>query len=719
MTSSANRVGFLFDDELSPEQQAALEWCEATGIDAEPVSLADIAAGAEALEAYDVCWWHRTESLESVAKLSDCREAFDTYLRGGNGLLLSLRALEAVSTLGIDPVAPDVSTVEDPTTTTGLLVQAAYDEQPVFADLNGLRVPTRVPDGPQPSARYEAILPERGVPLSSTLREDREAPHEVALVGWQMGAGDVAGLGTAVQFEGPTTDETAANRRRLLENLLGVLSADDQRLTDGRPEDATALSRRRAALADDHHRPQYHLSPPANWLNDPNGVIQWNDEYHVFYQYNPGGPYHGTIHWGHAVSDDLVTWEDRPVALTPSPDGPDRDGCWSGCAVDVDGTPLILYTGGRGDLQLPCLGTATDDDLSVWEKSDENPIIDTLPEEPPLRSTEHWRAEFRDHSVWQADDGTWHHLIGSGIEDGGGTALLYTSDGDELTDWEYQGPILVGNPERDGHMWECPELLDFGERQLLHISNYEAVRYYLGGYDADDGAFDVDRTGLLDHGSFYAPQSLRDDDGRWLMWGWVKPERDASAQWDAGWSGTLSLPRLVDLDAGGRLRQRPAPELTALREAHVHEETATLTDEHRSLPVTGRALEMRAEVRIDDADEFGLVVRQSPDEEEETLIRYTRESNVVVDRAASSVDSRVSDEPVSMPVTPVDDSLSLRLFLDGSVLELFANDRHCLTTRIYPTREDSNGVSLYAAGGTVTLEALDIWQLGSAWPNPE
>src|SRR5215475_5990469 len=86
--------------------------------------------------------------------------------------------------------------------------------------------------------------------------------------------------------------------------------------------------------ANDPHRPRYHFLPPANWLNDPNGLIQWNGEYHMFYQYNPNGPFHGTIHWGHAVRTDLVHWRHLPVALAPEPGTADEDGCWSGVAVD-------------------------------------------------------------------------------------------------------------------------------------------------------------------------------------------------------------------------------------------------------------------------------------------------------------------------------------------------------------------------------------------------
>ena len=101
----------------------------------------------------------------------------------------------------------------------------------------------------------------------------------------------------------------------------------------------------RAALAGDPHRPQYHFLPPANWMNDPNGLIEWSGQLHLFYQYNPHGAFHGTIHWGHAVSQDRVHWEDLPIALAPTPGGLDAGGCWSGCAVDDGGTPTLLYTG--------------------------------------------------------------------------------------------------------------------------------------------------------------------------------------------------------------------------------------------------------------------------------------------------------------------------------------------------------------------------------------
>jgi beta-fructofuranosidase len=107
-----------------------------------------------------------------------------------------------------------------------------------------------------------------------------------------------------------------------------------------------------ARRVNDPQRPRYHFLPPANWMHDPNGLIQWGTTYHLFYQYNPNGPFHGTIHWGHATSEDLVHWRHLPIALTPTPGGADADGCWSGCALNDDGIPTLLAEGGDAHLNV-------------------------------------------------------------------------------------------------------------------------------------------------------------------------------------------------------------------------------------------------------------------------------------------------------------------------------------------------------------------------------
>ena len=209
-----------------------------------------------------------------------------------------------------------------------------------------------------------------------------------------------------------------------------------------------------AGHGDDPQRPHYHFLPPANWLNDPNGLIQWNGAYHMFYQYNPHGPFHGTIHWGHAVSTDLVHWEHLPIALAPTPDGPDEDGCWSGCAGADNGVPTLIYSGNRGGAQRACLATSSDG-LLTWQKHPDNPVIPAPP--PGLHL-----VEFRDHCVWR-EDGMWYQLIGAGIEGHGGTALLYRSA--DLRAWEYLHPLLIGDQQRFAPLWT----VIVGHKKAFHV----------------------------------------------------------------------------------------------------------------------------------------------------------------------------------------------------------------------------------------------------------
>jgi beta-fructofuranosidase len=398
------------------------------------------------------------------------------------------------------------------------------------------------------------------------------------------------------------------------------------------------------------------------------------------------------------------------VALSPDPDGPDRDGCWSGCAV-VDGdTVRMLYTGGRGRDQLPCLATATDPELRHFEKYADNPVIASVPGDLPLLETDHWRAEFRDHSVWRAD-GVWYQIVGTGVADVGGAALLYRAT--DLTEWEYVGPLLVGDWAGAGAMWECPELLDLGGKHLLHVSNYDEVQYYLGEVDVDAPGFERERSGVLDYGDFYAPQSLRDDEGRHLTFGWVPERRDVDAQWEAGWSGCLSLPRHLSLGADGGLRQRPAPELATLREERLLDHDGPLrTGAPRRLTVPGNRYEVRLDVALDPGASLELVCRETPARRERTVVRYDGEA-VTLDRSAASLDPRVEGGEARMPVAG--DGLSLSAFVDGSVVELFANERRCLTGRTYPTREDAEGLTLRTTGGDARVDA-DVWRLAGTWP---
>src|SRR5215472_7642889 len=133
----------------------------------------------------------------------------------------------------------------------------------------------------------------------------------------------------------------------------------------------------REKLATDPQRPRYHFMPAANWMNDPNGPLQWKGEYHLFYQYNPNGAFWGTMHWGHARSKDLVHWEHLPIALAPTPGGPDKGGVFSGSAFVNQGVPTLVYTG--VDPEVQCLATSAD--IIHWTKFNANPVIAGPPPE--------------------------------------------------------------------------------------------------------------------------------------------------------------------------------------------------------------------------------------------------------------------------------------------------------------------------------------------------
>jgi beta-fructofuranosidase len=452
-------------------------------------------------------------------------------------------------------------------------------------------------------------------------------------------------------------------------------------------------------------------------MNDPNGLIQHRGRYHLFYQYNPSEPRWGNIHWGHAVSDDLLHWHHLPVALAPQPGTPDEDGCFSGCAVDDCGTPTLLYTGVRGPEQLPCLATALDDDLIRWRRDGSNPVIAAPP--PGLEL-----VGFRDHAVWR-EDGGWRQLVGAGIEGVGGTVLLYRSD--DLRDWSYQGPLLVGDRDSAaqpsaGGMWECPDFFELDDRHVLVVSAYERrtlnyALYFAGDYV--DGRFEPRQRGLVDHGRrFYAPQTLLDDRRRRVMWGWLQEGRPVHAQVAAGWSGVMSLSRQLGVDHAGRLTVRPVPELSAGRGRHLR----VTADGARSpgVPafggIRGRALEMIATFRAPERGRLGVRVLCSPDGAEQTRIVYDAElRRVEIDTATASLDPDAERCLRAAPLEPLDQTIRLHIFLDHSVIEVFANQRTAISERVYPTRQDSVHVGLIHDGAKPIPLQLDVWQRHSIW----
>jgi beta-fructofuranosidase len=477
----------------------------------------------------------------------------------------------------------------------------------------------------------------------------------------------------------------------------------------------------RHGTASDPQRPIYHITPPRGWLNDPNGLIQWGEQVHLFYQHNPHGAVHSTIHWGHVVSDDLVRWRHLPIALTPTPDSPDADGCWSGVAVDDGGVPTIIYSGASTVGQRACLALSTDGLLS-WTKFAGNPVI---PEPPPGLDL----VAYRDHCVWREADG-WRMLIGAGLHGVGGAALLYHSA--DLRHWEYRHPLCTGDlhehkPVWTGSMWECPDFFPLGDQHVLMVAvwDHEILNYTVamsGHYDGQ--RFTSQQLAKLDYGDrhFYAPQSFRDRQGRRIVFGWLQEGCSGEAQLARGWSGAMSLPRELRLNIDGAIFTTPLPELAALRREHTCAAARILTP-GQLMPldeVSGDALEIKAELRPAPHGEVGLALRRAPDGSEETRIRYdARKQQLTLDRTHSSLDSETERAAHVAPLALREgEPLRLHLFLDRSVIEVFANEQVVITSRIYPSRVDSTGVAAFAEHEPATLLALDAWTMGSIWDDP-
>jgi beta-fructofuranosidase len=456
----------------------------------------------------------------------------------------------------------------------------------------------------------------------------------------------------------------------------------------------------------DYLRPRYHVLPERGWLNDPNGLIKVDGTYHLFYQHNPDEAVWGDIHWGHASSTDLVHWRHEPIALTPTPGGPDADGCWSGSAVMGPDGPVIFYTGRAGDRETILLAHG-DADLRTWRKDASNPILGA-PTEPRV-------TDFRDPRVWH--DGTvWNMVIGVGLVAGPGAVLLYRSQ--DLYHWELGGPIIEGAADSRGEVWECPDVFSVdGQGVLIYsVTPGEASTGFVTG-EWDGHSFAVTREGPMDLGPyFYAAQTLADGPDRRIVWGWLREGRSVDAQRTAGWSGVMSLPRVISIDGEGRLLMQPVPELEALRR-----EVSTIRGVrleaggvHELDADAGHAWEAR--IRFSSAPGAGLrlVLGASPDGREQTLVECDAVAGtLVVDRRQSSLAVDADHDLAAFQLwesarTEVD----LRVFVDGSVVEMFI-DGLSVTTRIYPTANDSTGVRLTALGGDVLLRSSEFWPLAT------
>ena len=481
------------------------------------------------------------------------------------------------------------------------------------------------------------------------------------------------------------------------------------------PADVLQVRRR---LAADPHRPLYHYLPPANLLKDPNGLIHWKGRWRLFYQSNPYDMLDGNMQWSHAVSKDLVHWRDLPVAFAPTQGGPDGGGCYSGPIVLVDGVPTAVYFGNDRGI---CIAQAHPHDelLIHWHKHKSNPIIPVPPADSPWKPFD--PCVFRDGEDWVM-------LCGGRVETGDTAYTLVSKD---FFHWKFLHNFYDSDRRWTRTIDDCavPDFFPLGRRHALVFSSHAGqTQYYLGSYSSEDkkfypeehGRFSHPRPLSLEHGDPQAPMTVLAPDGRRVFFSWLSEGRRLDTQHDTGWGGVIWLPRVMSLDVHGKLRIEPVEELKTLRQRQ--RRLAPRRIEPGSdvlLDISGTTREIEAVIDPARSAECGFRLRCSPGGEESTTVVYrSPERELAIDVSNSSLDKDVVDRHgQSAPLGLAEgEMLNLRIYLDQSVLEVFANGRQCLTKRIYPSREDSNQIRLFAVGDFAELRALDTWDMKPIWP---
>lgn len=494
-------------------------------------------------------------------------------------------------------------------------------------------------------------------------------------------------------------------------------------LTKSRIQQAEEALQNAKEKVNECYRLGYHIMAPANWINDPNGLIQYKGEYHVFYQHHPYDENWGPMHWGHVKSKDLVHWEHLPIALAPT-ETYEKDGCFSGSAVDDNGVLTLIYTGNifvdrEKDIldQSQCIATSSDG--IHFTKETENPVI--------LKHPEEGSGHFRDPKVWKHED-HWYMVLGTRKEDIGKVVLYKSRD---LRHWEYLG-VLAESDGTEGYMWECPDFFEIGGKHVLLFSpqgieaegekyqNLFQTGYIVGDFNYETFEFSRGEFKELDYGhDFYAVQTLLDDHGRRIAIGWMDMWESPMPTKEHGWAGALTLPRELSLTPDGKIAMNPVIELERLREKSIDLSINKLDSESIDTGIKEDLLEIKVDFSLKDmtADEFGLKLRCNEEGTEETVVGFdVRSSKLFINREKSGKEvNGVRKSKVELTT----DTLSLHLYLDRTSLEVFANNGlNVLTSRIYP-QTSSLGVKFYAKNGVVQIKDLNVWKLKDIWKESE
>jgi beta-fructofuranosidase len=461
-------------------------------------------------------------------------------------------------------------------------------------------------------------------------------------------------------------------------------------------------------LQTDPLRPQFHLVPQAGFVGDPCAPRYFNGNYHIFFHGSYGGR-----GWAHAMSPDLLHWRHLPIALAPGDGSYDSYGTFTGSVLPGTDAPTVIYAGvtkvpreretirAEGLREVQCIATSNDPDLRTWRKLP-HPVIDGPP--PGIKVT-----GFRDPFGWKDND-TWYVGVGSGFPQVGGNVMLYSSK--DARRFDYLHPLAQGtwngksftNPVGSAEMWECPDFFPIGDKHVLIYSTEYITYWEVGSFDRRELKFHSRRKGYLDHGAYYAPKTMLDGQGRRLLWGWVQETRPRESVEAAGWSGAISLPRILSVGPDDALLMDVPPEFSSLRKNVVDlQRPATaeaLAEGLARAVIHNRAGEVVCRFAAGIGD-CGLELSAHPSEGS-SLFRIG--NGVPIGETPSIL---VGDR--TLPLTPDKDGVStLHLWFDGSILELFVDSRQAMTVRLYMVPIGSGDLFVRWTGAAGSLKSLMV-----------
>ncbi|MCI5759152.1 MAG: glycoside hydrolase family 32 protein [Eubacterium sp.] len=477
------------------------------------------------------------------------------------------------------------------------------------------------------------------------------------------------------------------------------------------------IERTRNHVAGGRMRQCYHFMPEAGWMNDPNGLIFYKGQYHFFFQFNPYAPFWGSMHWGHAVSRDLLHWHYLPPALAPSEiydDHPDG-GCFSGSAVEYEGKLWLIYTSvsdyGKGIRQTQSI--AYSEDGIHFLKYDGNPVLEAPDGVNP--------GEFRDPKVWE-HDGKFYMVTGAS-QNGRGKALLFSSD--NLKEWRYVNEIAESRGDM-GSMWECPDFYSAGDRFVLTFSpmgsgDHTSV-YMTGAFDYKTGKLEAQTAREIDWGmDYYAAQSFLAPDGRRIVvgwaneWSWMPEWKDWGPTFKEGWCGFFNLPREVSVLEDGSLRFKPIRELESLRSDACCLDQISVSGRRKSLKAgNGISYEMKFIIDLDHSDGDVLELELRAGGGMKTICRFDFLRNELsVNRNNSDGWSR----GISRSVMKLHrkSKMDVDIFSDQSSIEIFTDDYTNNHSNNVFAGEDQRDIFIRAEGGSFLIRNFESYGMQSCY----